>query len=88
MKYDFTTLLDRRGKDSIAADLIPWEGKPDPGVSVIPMWVADMSFPTAPPILEAIRARLEMPNFGYFRLPDSYLTPSSAGSAAATVCSR
>ena len=72
MKYDFTTLLDRRGKDSIAADLIPWERKPDPGVSVIPMWVADMSFPTAPPILEAIRARLEMPNFGYFRLPDSY----------------
>ena len=54
MKYDFTTLLDRRGKDSIAADLIPWEGKPDPGVSVIPMWVADMSFPTAPPILEAV----------------------------------
>lgn len=28
MKYDFTTLLDRHGKDSIAADLIPWEGNP------------------------------------------------------------
>ena len=72
MKYDFTTLLDRHGRDSIAADQIPWEVRPDPGVSAIPMWVADMSFPAAPPILDAIRTRLEMPNFGYFSLPDSY----------------
>ena len=36
------------------------------------MWVADMSFPAAPPIIEAIEKRLEMPNFGYFSLPDSY----------------
>ena len=31
-----------------------------------------MSFPAAPPIIEAIEKRLEMPNFGYFSLPDSY----------------
>ena len=72
MKYDFTTLLDRRGRDSIAADLVPWDVRPEPGFSTIPMWVADMSFPTAPPILEAIQKRLEMPNFGYFDLPDAY----------------
>jgi cystathionine beta-lyase len=36
------------------------------------MWVADMSFPTAPPILEAVRRRMEMPNFGYFALPDAW----------------
>lgn len=31
-----------------------------------------MAFPTAPPILESIRARMEMPNFGYFALPKAY----------------
>ena len=73
MKYDFETVLDRRGKDSIAADYIPWDVKPDEGVEPIAMWVADMSFPTAPPVLEAVRRRLEFPNLGYFRLSDEYL---------------
>lgn len=72
MKYDFETVLDRRGKDSIAADMIPWDVKPDEGVEPIAMWVADMSFPTAPPVLEAMRKRLEFPSFGYFRLSDEY----------------
>ena len=70
MKYDFTTVLDRRGHDCLAADRIPFEGvRPDPGFDVIPMWIADMAFPTAPPLLDAIRTRMEMPNFGYFSLP-------------------
>ena len=72
MKYDFTTILDRAGRDSLAADAVPFDVQPDPGVRKIPMWVADMSFPAAPPIIEAIEKRLEMPNFGYFSLPDSY----------------
>ena len=73
MKYDFTTILDRRGKDSLAADKIPYEDvTPEEGYSVIPMWVADMSFPTAPFIVDAMRVRLEMPNFGYFAPPEEY----------------
>lgn len=73
MKYDFTTMLDRRGRDSIAADVIPFDGvKPDEGFEAIPMWVADMSFPTAPPVLEAIEERLKFPSFGYFPLSDEY----------------
>ena len=36
------------------------------------MWIADMSFPTAPPILEAMHKRLAFPNFGYFSMPDEY----------------
>ena len=72
MKYDFTTILDRAGRDSLAADTVPFDVQPDPDVRKIPMWVADMSFPAAPPIIEAIEKRLEMPNFGYFSLPDSY----------------
>lgn len=73
MKYDFTTVLDRRGKDSRAADQIPFEGiTVDEGFDSIPMWIADMSFPTAPPVLEAIYRRMETPNFGYFALSDEY----------------
>ena len=75
MKYDFTTVLDRRGHDSLASDVIP-----EPfgnviikdGFDPIPMWVADMSFPTAPCVLDAIKKRMEMPNFGYFKMPDDY----------------
>ena len=64
MKYDFTTVLDRRGKDSLAFDRIPFKGvKPDEGFDPIPMWIADMSFPAAPSVMAAIRRRLEMPNF-------------------------
>ena len=73
MKYDFTTILDRRGKDSLAADKIPFEGlSVDPDFSTIPMWIADMSFVAAPPVMEALYKRLEMPNFGYFPLPKAY----------------
>jgi cystathionine beta-lyase len=73
MQYDFTTILDRRGKDSLAADRIPYEGvQVGEGFSTIPMWIADMSFVTAPPVMEALYKRLEMPNFGYFPLPKAY----------------
>lgn len=46
MKYDFITVLDRTGADSIAANIDPWGVSPAPAQR-IPMWVADMSFPTA-----------------------------------------
>ena len=72
MRYDFETFVERAGKDSIAADVVPFPVEPDAGVKKIPMWVADMSFPTAPFILEAIRARLDTPSFGYFELPEEY----------------
>ncbi|MBS6397176.1 MAG: aminotransferase class I/II-fold pyridoxal phosphate-dependent enzyme [Clostridiales bacterium] len=73
MKYDFTTMVDRRGKDSLAANEIPYEEKTiQEGLMPIPMWVADMSFPVAPPVLEAIHRRLEFPSFGYFRLSEAY----------------
>ena len=60
MKYDFTTIMDRRGKDAIAVDL-PGKGGgfapggPKEGFDLIPMWVADMNFATAPSIIEAIQ---------------------------------
>ncbi|MBO5543636.1 MAG: aminotransferase class I/II-fold pyridoxal phosphate-dependent enzyme [Oscillospiraceae bacterium] len=73
MKYDFTTVMDRTGHDILAADRIPFDGvSVEKGVSAIPMWIADMSFPTAPAVLEAIEERLRFPNFGYFAQPQEY----------------
>ena len=72
-RFDFVTKLDRAGRDSLAADKIPFPGlKVDEGFSTIPMWIADMSFPTAPCVLDAMKKRLEMPNFGYFAESDAY----------------
>lgn len=79
MKYDFTSIMDRRGKDAIAVDLpgnVPAggfaPGGPKEGFDLIPMWVADMNFPTAPSIIEEVKARLEHPAFGYFNPSDAY----------------
>ena len=54
MKYDFVTMPDRRGMDSIAVDMqdndfwkLP-QGETLPGFDKIPMWIADMNFNTAP----------------------------------------
>ncbi|MFR7478626.1 MAG: aspartate aminotransferase, partial [Acutalibacteraceae bacterium] len=73
MKYDFTTLPDRRGKDAIAVEQIPIEGaKIRDGFSRLPMWVADMNFPTAPSIVDAMAQRIAHPLFGYFPMNDAY----------------
>ena len=69
MKYDFESIMDRRGRDALAVDELgrDWTpGLPKEGFDVIPMWVADMNFPTVPTICEAIRKRIEHPAFGYF----------------------
>lgn len=73
MKYDFTTIMDRAGKDSIAVDVIPIPGAEiKEGYTKIPMWVADMNFATVPTIQEAIIERTKHPAFGYFRPSDAY----------------
>ena len=72
MKYDFTTVLDRRGRDSIAADVIPWDVQVDEGFDAIPMWIADMAFPVAPPVLDAMRRRLDFPSLGYYAMSEEY----------------
>lgn len=73
MKYDFSSILERKGRDSTAAEIIPFaDAHVKEGFEPIPMWIADMSFPVAPSVEIAIRKRMEMPNYGYFRMPDSY----------------
>ena len=51
MKYDFTTIINRQGKDAMAVDApgkFPSFPLPEDGFDFIPMWVADMNFATAP----------------------------------------
>ena len=75
MKYDFTTLMDRRGKDAMAVDGLGTGFAPAPpreGFDAIPMWVADMNFATVPTIPQAIIARAQHPAYGYFSPSKAY----------------
>ncbi len=77
MKYDFTTIMDRKGMDAIAVDGLGMNPgfAPEPpreGFDVIPMWVADMNFPAVPTIPEAIIERTKHPAYGYFSATDEY----------------
>lgn len=65
MKYDFDEIIDRRG-----TNCVKWDSAENP--DVLPMWVADMDFRTAPAIIDALRRRMDHGIFGYTRVPQSY----------------
>lgn len=62
--FDFDQQIDRHGSNCVKWDEMP-EG-------VLPMWVADMDFAVAPPIVEALKKRMNHPVFGYSIVPDAY----------------
>lgn len=64
MKYDFDKTIDRRATNSYK-----WDSAPG---GVLPMWVADMDFRTAPAIIDALQKRVAHGIFGYTRVPDAY----------------
>ena len=63
--FDFDKVTDRRGSDSYK-----WAASDRP--DALPMWVADMDFPTAPCVRRALQARLDHGIFGYVSVPDSF----------------
>lgn len=65
MNYDFDKIITRRGTNSVK-----WDESESP--DIIPMWVADMDFQTAPCIIEALQRRIEHGIFGYTLVPNSY----------------
>lgn len=65
MKYDFDKVTPRCGTNSYK-----WDSTDDK--EVLPMWVADMDFPTAPCIINALEKRVEHGIFGYTRVPEEY----------------
>lgn len=63
MNYDFDTVINRRGTNSLKWDV---------GDDELPMWVADMDFKTAPPVAAAIAKRAQSGVFGYEIVPDDW----------------
>ena len=76
MDFDFTSVLDRRGKDALAVDAVGAPGSrypaPKEGFDIIPMWVADMNFPVVPTVQQAMIQRIQHPTFGYFDPSEAY----------------
>ena len=68
MKYDFDTIISRRGTNSYKWDSLPSDK------DILPLWVADMDFRTAPAITEALTRRVAHGIFGYVRVPYEYYT--------------
>ena len=63
MKYDFDTVTERRGTDSLKWDVAENE---------LPMWVADMDFKAAPEVIQAMEKRLQHGIFGYSVIPGEW----------------
>lgn len=69
MKYDFDEIIDRSHNRSAKYD----ERKKKFGrEDVIPLWIADMDFKTAQPIIDALKRKAEEGIWGYTSRPDSY----------------
>lgn len=65
MKYDFDTIISRKSTNSIKWDT-------PQGKDIIPMWIADMDFKTANPVIKALEKRVKHGIFGYATIPDAY----------------
>ncbi|WP_127495281.1 MalY/PatB family protein [Paenibacillus glycanilyticus] len=66
MKYDFDEVINRKNTNSFK-----WDSAKDKK-DIVPMWVADMDFKAADPILRALESKLQHGVFGYAHLPDAY----------------
>lgn len=64
-RYDFDRLYNRRG-----SNCVKWDSSADE--NMLPMWVADMDFPAAPAIIDAVKRRAAEGIYGYVRIPDCY----------------
>ena len=69
MKYNFDEIIDRSHNRSAKYDEA---GKKFGSRDVIPLWIADMDFKTAQPVIDALKARAEEGIWGYTSRPDSY----------------
>lgn len=65
MKYNFDELIPRTGTLSYKWDSVP-------RADILPLWVADMDFRTAPSIIDALQQRVAHGIFGYTHVPAEY----------------
>ena len=68
-QYDFDTIVERRGTSCLKYDQAERRGYPS---DILPLWIADMDFPTAPPILEKLAETVKRGIFGYSQSLDDY----------------
>ena len=71
MPVDFDTVPNRRGTNCFKYDFAREMGMPE---DVLPLWVADMDFPTAPAVLERLHALAEHGILGYTGVKDAYFS--------------
>lgn len=71
MPFDFDTVPNRRGTNCFKYDFAREMGMPE---DVLPLWVADMDFLTAPAVLERLHALAEHGIFGYTGVKDAYFS--------------
>lgn len=69
--FDFDTPVERRDTGSYKWDQ-PHDSGHGHGSDILPMWVADMDFRTAPCIIDALARRVSHGVFGYTYVPDRY----------------
>ncbi|MDD3251251.1 MAG: PatB family C-S lyase [Lachnospiraceae bacterium] len=69
MKYNFDEVISREGNRAAKYDERMKKFGSD---SVIPLWIADMDFRTAQPIIDACKKKAEEGIWGYTSRPDSY----------------
>lgn len=75
MKYNFDEIVDRRNTDCLKYDFAVERGKPE---DVLPLWVADMDFRTAPGIIERAVADASFGIYGYTDNKDDYFQAVAA----------
>jgi len=69
MKYDFDERIERKGSDCLKYDFAVEKGMPE---DILPLWVADMDFRTAPCITERIKKDADFGIFGYTDSKEDY----------------
>ena len=65
MTFNFDESINRKGSNSYK-----WDS--DGNADILPMWVADMDFKAAPPIIDALAQRVQHGVYGYAKVPDAY----------------
>ena len=69
MKYDFDKITDRKGTDCLKYDFAKERGRHE---GILPLWVADMDFPTLPQVSERLRKITEHGIYGYSDAKEPY----------------
>lgn len=65
MDYNFDEIINRKNTNAIK-----WDASPSS--DILPMWIADMDFKTAPEIIEALQNRISHGVFGYTQTPEQF----------------